>query len=142
MLKKLRLKFVAINMAIVTAMLCVMFSLVYGFTRADLEAESVDMLQRIAEQGLKLYFIGSPFAGFNIIVSMYFTSVEYPLPAHVISLLRGFAVIIPMAFLLSAVADMAGVWCAFPCTELLVAIVGAVFPGSRKIFSASSRISS
>ncbi len=105
-------------------------------------SENNDMLQRIAEQGLKLYFIGAPFAGFNIIVSMCFTSVEYPLPAHVISLLRGFAVIIPMAFLLSAVADMVGVWCAFPCTELLVAIVGVVFPGSRKIFSASSRISS
>ena len=58
MLKKLRLKFVAINMAIVTAMLCVMLSLVYGFTRADLEAESVDMLQRIAAAPFQLVLPG------------------------------------------------------------------------------------
>ena len=58
MLKKLRLKFVAINMAIVTAMLCVIFSLVYGFTRADLEAESVDMLQRIAAAPFQLVIPG------------------------------------------------------------------------------------
>ena len=61
-----------------------------------------------------------------MILSMYFTSTEQSNPANVISLLRGFVVIIPMAFLLSAVWKIQGVWCAFPATELLVAAVGAV----------------
>ena len=48
MLKKLRLKFVVINMAIVTAMLCVIFGLVYHSTRVDLEQENLAMMRAIA----------------------------------------------------------------------------------------------
>ena len=48
MLKKLRLKFVIINMAIVTAMLCVIFGLVYHSTRVDLEQENLAMMRAIA----------------------------------------------------------------------------------------------
>ncbi len=90
-------------------------------------SEQNAMLQNIATQGLRLYFIACPFAGFNIIVSVYFTSTESPRPAHVISILRGFLVIIPVAFLLSFLGKITGVWCAFPTTESLVAVLGAIF---------------
>ena len=56
---------------------------------------------------------------------MYFTTIEKALPAQILSLLRGFIVIIPMAFTLSALWGMTGVWLAFPLTELLVALLGA-----------------
>lgn len=81
-------------------------------------------LQKIASEGLRLYFIACPFAGCNLLLSIYFTSTDRPAPAHVISLLRGFLVLIPMALFLSAVGAIRGVWCAFPATELLVAAVG------------------
>lgn len=93
---------------------------------AIFNSEGDTMLQAIAEDGLRLYFIACPFAGFNIIISIYFTSTERPLPAHVISLLRGFIVIIPMAFLLSVLGKIHGVWCAFPVTEALVAVIGMI----------------
>ena len=48
MLRRLRLKFVVINMATVTAMLCVIFGLVYHFTRVDLEQENLTMMRAIA----------------------------------------------------------------------------------------------
>ena len=48
MLKKLRLKFVIINMTIVTAMLCVIFGLIYHSTRMDLEEENLNMMRSIA----------------------------------------------------------------------------------------------
>ena len=48
MLKKLRLKFVIINMTIVTAMLCVIFGLIYHSTRLDLEEENLNMMRSIA----------------------------------------------------------------------------------------------
>ena len=48
MLKRLRLKFVVINMTIVTAMLCVIFALVYHSTRVDLEAENLNMMRAVA----------------------------------------------------------------------------------------------
>lgn len=84
-------------------------------------------LQRIAAEGMRLYFIACPFAGFNVILSMYFTSTERPRPAHAVSLLRGFFVIIPMAFVLSWIGKIYGVWCAFPATELLVSVIGGVW---------------
>lgn len=49
MLKKLRLKFILINMGIVAAMLIVIFATVYHFTRSDLENQSVSMLQSLSQ---------------------------------------------------------------------------------------------
>ncbi|MBE5990815.1 MAG: MATE family efflux transporter [Paenibacillaceae bacterium] len=87
-------------------------------------SEENTLLQSIAVTGLRYYFTACLFAGFNIIMSVYFTSTENALPAHIISILRGFVVIIPMAFLLSAIGGMLGVWCVFPASELLVSILG------------------
>lgn len=113
----------------VTLISCLVYTGVYfGAERiaAIFNSEQNPLLQEIAVGGLKLYFTGGLFAGFNIIISVYFTSTEYARPAHVISILRGFAVIVPMAFLLSATFAMMGVWCAFPATEILVNIIGCI----------------
>lgn len=92
---------------------------------AVFNSEKNAQLQSIAETGLRIYFTGCAFAGFNIILSVFFTSTENALPAQVISLLRGFFIILPAAFLLSALFGMTGVWCAFPLTELLVSAAAA-----------------
>ena len=94
---------------------------------AVFNSENNEMLQKIAVEGIRLYFIACPFAGFNIITSVYFTSGGNPGPANIMSVLRGFLVIIPMAFLLSRAAGIVGTWCAFPVTEAAVAALGAVF---------------
>lgn len=57
MLKRLRLKFVCINMLLVTLMLVVIFAMVFGFTRAGLERESLRMMRSIAEHP---YQLGAP----------------------------------------------------------------------------------
>ncbi len=84
-------------------------------------------LQQIAETGLKIYFTAVPFAGFNIILSTYFISTEKALPAQAVSLSRGLILIVPMAFLLSALFQMAGIWLSYPLTEGAVALAGAAF---------------
>lgn len=48
MLKKLRVKFVCINMMIVTILLVVIFGLVLYFTEQNLEAQSISMMHEIA----------------------------------------------------------------------------------------------
>ena len=83
-------------------------------------------LQEIAAAGLKLYFTAIPFVGFNIIISSYFTSIEKALPAQIVSLSRGFFVIIPMVFFLSFLLKMTGVWLSLLITECFVAFVGIV----------------
>ena len=89
--------------------------------------ERNETLQALAVTGLKLYFLACPFIGFNIVTATYFTSTERPRLAQIITLLRGLAVLVPMAFLLSAILEMTGVWCAYPLTEFIVAIVGMTF---------------
>lgn len=83
-------------------------------------------LQQIAETGLKLYFLAIPFAGFNIVLSIFFTSIEKAIPAQIISLLRGFFLIIPTVFLMSLLFKMTGVWLSFPITELVVSLFGII----------------
>ncbi len=89
-------------------------------------SEKNQTLQSLAETGLKLYFIACPFIGFNIVMATYFFSTEKPLYAQIISLSRGFIVLIPMAFLLSTLFKMTGIWCAYPASECIVAIIGIV----------------
>lgn len=54
MLRRLRIKFICINMAIVTVMLCVIFGLVLYFTQANLQADSIRMMQSIASSPIQL----------------------------------------------------------------------------------------
>ncbi|MBR4991836.1 MAG: HAMP domain-containing histidine kinase [Clostridia bacterium] len=54
MIRKLQVKFVIINMAMITVMLCVIFGLVYNFTRNNLEAESITMMKAIAADPFRL----------------------------------------------------------------------------------------
>lgn len=97
-----------------------------GITRI-FNSECDQQLQEIAVRGIRLYFTGCLFAGFNIVLSIYDTSTDQTKPAGIISILRGFALIIPMAFLLSYFGKMTGLWMAFPVTELVVSIIGVAF---------------
>lgn len=120
------LRYAMISMVILSA---VMYLILFVFAdpiASAFNSEHNAKLQEIAVTGLKLYFTSLVFAGFNIILSMYFTSVEKALPAQIISLLRGLILIIPIAFLFANLWDMTGVWMSFPATELVTAIVGAI----------------
>ncbi|WP_242961482.1 MATE family efflux transporter [Peptostreptococcus faecalis] len=86
--------------------------------------ENNQVLQGIATNGLRLYFIGILFAGINIVMSMFCTSIEKIIPAHVITLLRGIIVIVPSAIILSKLLGLNGVWIAFPTTEIIVLVIG------------------
>ena len=54
MIRKLQIKFVIINMTIVTAMLCVIFGLVYNSTKTNLENQSISMMKTIAADPFRL----------------------------------------------------------------------------------------
>lgn len=81
---------------------------------------SVPMAQ-YARTGMRLYFIGFLFAGFNIVAAGFLSAVEKAKEAFVISILRGFAAILVFAFLLSALFGMNGVWLSFLAAELVTA---------------------
>lgn len=83
-------------------------------------------LAEIATLGIRVYFIAFIFAGINILSATYFSSVENPKYAFIISILRGFIIIIPTAFILSRILGIFGVWVAMTVTELIVLMVCAI----------------
>jgi len=84
---------------------------------------SVEM-EKLAVQGIKIYFLACVFAGYNIVLSIYFVAMDCIKPANLISLLRGFVLMIPITFLLSKLGNMTGLWFAFPATEAVVTLLG------------------
>lgn len=114
-----------LNYSLVTSIILSM--LIYGFILFQapslvsvFNSERDFILAQYAIPGLKLYFTACPFIGFNIVLSTYFISINNPKPAQIISVLRSFFVLIPMAFVLSHFWGMTGVWLSYPATELLV----------------------
>ena len=74
----------------------------------------------LAGRGLKLYFLGYLFAGFNIAVSAYLGAVLQPGRAFFIAIQRCSLVIIPSVLLMSTLLGTDGVWLSFPLAEVVV----------------------
>lgn len=87
-----------------------------------------------AVRGLKLYFLGFLFAGFNIVGTGYLSAIESAKWAFFASILRGVVAIIICAVVLSILLGITGVWLAFPVAELITAAVTcfAIFNSFRK----------
>ena len=123
------LRYALTAMALVSAVVYVTVFFGASHIAGLFNSEQNSLLQAMAVSGLKIYFAGCLFAGCNIILSIYFTATDYARPAHMISLLRGVFLVIPMAFFLSAVGGMTGVWYVFPATEVIVAGIGCLLYG-------------
>lgn len=95
-------------------------------------SEKSQMLQEIAEQGIRCYFTGIVFAGMNIILCADFAAAGQVVPAQIISILRGILLMVPAAYLLSSLWGMTGVWLTFPVVEGCVFVVGRVFARKAK----------
>ena len=89
-------------------------------------------LQQMAEQGLRLYFLGFPFAGLNLVTASFLGAAEHPGRSLRLSLLRGFVAIVAAALLLAALLGLTGVWLAFPAAEGAVLLVSLRFSRSLR----------
>lgn len=77
----------------------------------------------MAVEGLRVYFLGYFFAGFNIVTIAYYSAVLKTREAMTLSILRSIVLLIPMVFLLQYLLQMKGVWLSFVITELIVFIL-------------------
>lgn len=109
-----------------------MYAAIFVFTDALVSvfnSENSQQLSEYAHIGVRLYFIGIFFAGLNIVGSSFFSATEKAKGAFVISLLRGFLLIVLFAFILSEMLGMNGVWLSYPASELCTLVVLLVFNG-------------
>ena len=125
-----------LKMALITGCMISILVLgsVYLFTDhfvALFNSEHSEKLAEYAYQGLRLYFLGLPFAGFNIVGIGYLSAVERARPAMVAAVLRGMIAIVGFAFLLSFCFAETGTWLAFLAAEAVTGIVTFVALGKR-----------
>lgn len=93
---------------------------------ASFNSSNNQALSNLAINGIHIYFIGFFFAGINLISATYFSAIDRPKPAFIISVLRGFILVIPTIFILSNLFEVNGVWLTYVVTELItcIAVIG------------------
>lgn len=77
-------------------------------------------LLSLAVEGLRIYFAGYFFAGFNIVSIAYLSAVLRTKEAMFLSVSRSMVILIPMVFLLQNILKLKGVWLSFVITEGIV----------------------
>lgn len=121
---RLGLRYAMLTMLIFSALIYLCIFLFAEPITALFNSENNVRMQAISVTGLRLYFTAAVFAGYNTVLAVYFTSIDRAMPAHILSLLRGIVLLLPLAFLLSSLWGMTGIWLTFPITEALTAALG------------------
>lgn len=85
------------------------------------------LLNAIAQNGMHIYFTAFIFVGINIITATFLSSTDHPKESFILSVFRGFLLVIPMAFLLSFLFEINGIWLTLPVTELIVTLPAIFF---------------
>lgn len=122
-------KILKYGIAVSVCLSLIVYAAAFVFAQPIVAAFNKDaglQLAQIAVPGLRIYFTCFAFAGVNILCAAYFSAVAMPKYAFVISVLRGFAVIVPAAFILSALFGINGVWISMTVSESLV-LMAAVY---------------
>jgi Na+-driven multidrug efflux pump len=124
------------SMCMMTLIAIVIYAAIYIFAdpiTSMFNSEQNIKLQELAVVGLRLYFTSMIVAGYNIVITVFFTSTERALPAQVLTLLRGFILIIPLSFLMAKLWGMNGIWLTFPVAEFIVAVIGWVLYSKKSL---------
>ena len=110
------------------ALLSYLLIAVFAVPLADLfNREHDPILTDIASNGMRIYFVSLFFSGINIVAAAFLSSADRPKQAFVISILRGFVLIIPVAWLMSVLFGLTGIWMAVPVTEACVCVLALIF---------------
>lgn len=108
----------------------ILYSIIYfkaDFIQSIFNSEQNIELQTLAIRGLKLYFMACPFVGINIVLATYFLTTNNVLKSQLISLLRGFIILIPTSIILSILLKLDGVYLSYLVSEFIVSIIGITF---------------
>ena len=133
------LKYSLVSMAVFSTAVYLLLFMFASLVAAVFNSEQDPALQRIAVDGLRLYFTSTLFTGFNIILSTWFGLRGKGPSAQIVSLLRGLVLIIPAAFLMAFLWGMTGVWLALTAAEFLTAAAGLFFYCRNKNFLYGTR---
>lgn len=111
------------RLALTTAILCgagvFLLTWIFSHQIVGMFLDSSYPAYNIAVKGLPLFASGFVFFGINIVSIGYFQSLERDCPAMIITLLRGFVLVLLCFWILPIIWGSWGIWLAVPMSELL-----------------------
>ena len=108
-----------VGLAVLAAALLAAPTLVSWFN-----SEGDPLLQSLAEEGLRLYFLGFLCVGYNYLTAAFLSATERAGAACALSTFRGCVGITLTACLFAWRFGITGIWLAFPAVELVTALLG------------------
>ena len=82
------------------------------------------VLAAIAEPGLRIYFSSFILTGINFVIIFFTASIGKARISMLISVMRGFLLIVPTLFIMINASGVTGVWLTMPIVEVLTLLVG------------------
>lgn len=124
----LKVAHMAVLFALALAALCTVLTFVFAEPLAAAFNRDGDLrLASLATEGIRLYFFGYLFAGFNIVMAAFFSAVMKPAFGMAVTVCRGFVAMFACLVPLVSLFGMVGVWLAFPAAEALTACLALAF---------------
>lgn len=108
----------------------IMYIIIFFNTRSIVDIFNTDknpLVYMYSKIGLIIYSLGYFFAGFNIIIVGYFSSIKKVMPAMIISIIRGVLLISILAIIFSQFFGMNGIWASYPITEGITFIIALIY---------------
>ncbi len=115
-----------ITAAVTSVLLFVSVFLLAEYISAIFNSRNDPELASLSVRGMRIYFSGFLFAGLNIVMAAFFSAVDMPKQAFIISLLRSAVIIVPMLLLLGYFLEIDGVWLSFAATEFTAFIASVI----------------
>lgn len=117
---------VAITYALIIMLIGTFLFMVFPEPILKIFNASSDMLL-IGKPALRIISISYIFAAVGIVLSTVFQAVGNGVLSLIVSMVRQIVVLLPMAFILSKTVGLAGVWWAFPISEMVAFIFSLFF---------------
>ena len=118
---------ISLKVAIIVSILgFIVMELFPGIVIKLFNASDPELLE-IGKKGLRIFMLGLPVVGFQIIAGNFFQSTGKAGIAALISLLRQVIVLIPMLLFLPTIWGLTGVWVSAPLSDLVSGVISFIF---------------
>ena len=96
---------------------CLLFQLLPSFFMGLFNAQGEMM--RLGTRALRIVSLSFPFVAFSMIPGTLFQATAHGINSLIVTLLRQIVVLIPVAFILSRIFGLDGIWYAYPIAEIM-----------------------
>ena len=124
---------IAIKISLITGIVFLIIGFIMPGRLASIFTNDNGELLRLTIKGIRISFFSFLFVGCNMVSIFYFQSIESTKSSSIISLMRGFILLVAFIIILPKFFGINGVWITIPLTEAITFIIAWVLFRKNKI---------